>query len=90
MSIELEIPNSFKIYVLEIVNYSSVFEMKGAPCTRFAQFGGWMHWSWNLCTWQVHDFPNVLIHLYRNKHLEIVPGAWILLRMHAVCAQNKS
>ena len=49
-----------------------------------------MHGFWNMCTQQVHDFPNLLIYLYRNEHIEIVPGAWILLHMHPVCAKNKS
>ena len=43
-----------------------------------------------MCTRQVHDFPNLLIYLYRNEHIEILSGAWILLHMHPVCAQNKS
>ena len=30
------------------------------------------------------------MYLYRNEPIELVPGAWILLHMYLVCAQNKS
>ena len=49
-----------------------------------------MHRFWNMCIRQVHGFPNFLIYLYRNEPIEIVPGAWFLIHMHPVCAQNKS
>ena len=38
----------------------SVFEIKGVPCTRCAQFRGLVHRFWNLCTRQMHAFPNIL------------------------------
>ena len=56
----------------------------------YAHFGSRVDRFWNMCTRLVHNFPNFLIYLYRNEPIEIVPGAWILLHMHTVCAQNIS
>ena len=68
----------------------SVFEIKGAPCTLCACFGGWVHIFWNLCTRWVHTFSKFSICLYINEHIEILPGAWGFLLMHPAGAQNKS
>ena len=51
-----------------------MFEIKGAPCTRCAHFGGWVHRFWDLCTRCVHAFSYILIPLYKEDHMDEVPG----------------
>ena len=41
------------------------------------------------CTRCAH-FPKFSTSLYRKEPIQIVPGAWILLHMHPLCAQNKA
>ena len=83
---------SFTITLSEgdYVYITSVFEIEGAPCTLCAHFVGLVHVFWNMCTRQVHAFSKFSICLYRNELKESLPGVWLFLPMHSMCAQNKS
>ena len=52
-------------------NVSSVFEIKGAPCSLCAHFGCRVHGFKSLCTRRVHVdlYSTLLIPLYRNVHM---------------------
>ena len=58
-----------------VITLNSVFEIKGAPCTRCAQFGCRVHRFWYLCTRWVHLISEYFYTLYRSEHMEISLGA---------------
>ena len=68
------------LYILEImgvIDYDTVFEIKGAPCIRCAHFGCQVHIFKDLCTLCIL-LSNIIIHLNKEEHMVKLPGAWFL------------
>ena len=55
---------------------SSVFEIKGTPCTLCAHFSYRVHRFKYMCTRCVHAFSSIVIPLYKKKHMDKLPGSY--------------